>query len=142
MQHRHFARSIAFFLVVLAVVPATAAVSVEDLLDEMADLGRLAALPDPAYTTRQFSSYDRASTTHSDQVGWFANADCGQYLRVEERAGRKERVMMDAAGPGAIVRIWSANPAGTLRIYLDGSEQPVIESLMSELLGGKFPGLP
>jgi len=50
--------------------------------------------------------------------------------------------MMDAAGPGAIVRIWSANPAGTLRIYLDGAEQPVIESPMSEVLGGKLPGWP
>ncbi len=49
--------------------------------------------------------------------------------------------MMDAAGPGAIVRIWSANPAGTIRIYLDGAAQPVIEAPMSTLLGGKFPGL-
>jgi len=38
--------------------------------------------------------------------------------------GRKEHVMMDIAGPGAIVRIWSANPAGTLRIYLDGAATP------------------
>ena len=50
--------------------------------------------------------------------------------------------MMDAAGPGAIVRIWSANPAGTLRIYLDGAEQPALEAPMTDLLGGKFAGLP
>ncbi len=50
--------------------------------------------------------------------------------------------MMDTAGPGAIVRIWSANPAGTLRIYLDGAAQPVLQAPMSDLLGGKFPGLP
>jgi hypothetical protein len=40
------------------------------------------------------------------------------------------------------VRIWSANPAGTLRIYLDGADRPVIESPMAEILGGKYPGLP
>ena len=43
--------------------------------------------------------------------------------------------MMDAAGPGAIVRIWSANPAGTLRIYLDDAKKPTVETTMSDLLG-------
>jgi len=50
--------------------------------------------------------------------------------------------MMDADGPGAVVRIWSANPEGTLRIYLDGGASPVIEAPMADLLGGKVPGLP
>ncbi|MCX6905518.1 MAG: hypothetical protein NTW03_18980, partial [Verrucomicrobia bacterium] len=110
------------------------------LIEEMTDLAAVAEFPSPAYTCKQFSSYDRASKSPSEN--WFANNDCGNYLRVEDRAGRKEHVMMDAAGPGAIVRIWSANPAGTLRIYVDGAEQPVVEAPMSELLGGKFPGLP
>jgi hypothetical protein len=100
----------------------------------------MAEFPHPPYTCKQFSSYDRKSK--SPQEDWFANADAGHFLRVEERAGRKEQVMMDATGPGAIVRIWSANPAGTLRFYLDGSDQPTLEAPMSELLGGKFPGLP
>ena len=50
--------------------------------------------------------------------------------------------MMDVDGPGAIVRIWSANPAGVLRLYLDGAERPALEAPMTDLLGGKFPGLP
>lgn len=116
------------------------AVSVASLLDEMTDLEGLARFPHPAYTCRQFSSYDRKARSPSED--WFANDDCGHYLREEQRAGRTEYVMMDAPGPGAIVRIWSANPAGTLRIYIDDSEKPVIESPMSDILGGKFPGLP
>jgi hypothetical protein len=106
----------------------------------MTNLAGMAEFPIPAYTCRQFSSYDRASK--SPEQDWFANNDRGQYLRVEERAGRKEFVMMDAAGPGALVRIWSANPAGTLRVYLDGAEQPVIEALMTDVLGGSYPGMP
>src|SRR5690606_21437301 len=39
-------------------------------------------------------------------------------------------------GPGAVVRIWSANPAGTLRVYVDGAEEPLIEEEMAALLGG------
>lgn len=110
------------------------------LLTEMTDLAALAQFPSPAYSCKQFSSYDRAAKSPTEN--WFANGDCGQYLRVEERAGRKEFVMMDAEGPGAIVRIWSANPAGVLRIYLDGNDAPAIEAKMSDLLGGKYPGLP
>lgn len=110
------------------------------LLDEMTDLRRLTKLPKPAYTTKQFSSYDRASKSPTEN--WFANQDWGQFLRVEERAGRQEHVMMDAEGPGAMVRIWSANPDGVLRIYLDGADKPAIEAPMKELLGGRTAGIP
>ena len=50
--------------------------------------------------------------------------------------------MMDAAGPGAVVRIWSANPKGTLRVYLDGAAEPVLEEKMTDLLDGKVEGIP
>ena len=120
---------------------ATPTISSASLLDDMTNLAGLAEFPNPAYTCRQFSSYDRRSKSPTEE-NWFANNDCGQYLRVEDREGRKEYVMMDATGPGAIVRIWSANPAGTLRIYLDGAAEPVLQAPMSDLLGGKFPGLP
>jgi hypothetical protein len=121
-------------------VAAAPAITTASLLDDMTNLAAMAEFPSPAYTCKQFSSYDRKSKSPTED--WFANDDCGQYLRVEERAGRQEHVMMDAAGPGAIVRIWSANPAGTLRIYLDGAEQPALQGPMAELLGGQYPGLP
>lgn len=117
-------------------------ITVESLLRELNDLDNLAEFPEPPFTCRQFSSYDRASKSPEDAKGWFANADAGQFLRVDERDGRKEHVMMDADGPGAIVRIWSANPKGTLRIYLDEGETPTIEAPMSAWLGGTFAGVP
>ncbi len=140
MRHRTFKGVIVVGLFAGLFSPAVAAVTTESLLAEMVDLRRLTKLPDPAYTTKQFSSYDRGSKSPSQ--GWFANGDCGKYLRIEERAGRKEHVMMDAAGPGAIVRIWSANPKGTLRIYIDDVQKPVIEAEMAKLLGGEVAGLP
>jgi hypothetical protein len=115
-------------------------ISTASLLDEAVNLAGMAEFPSPAYTCKQFSSYDRAAKSPTEN--WFANNDCGNYLRVEDQAGRKEHVMMDADGPGAIVRIWSANPAGTLRIYLDGADQPALEAPMTDLLGGKYAGLP
>ncbi len=119
---------------------AESAITTATLIDDMTNLAKVAQFPSPAYTCKQFSSYDRAAKSPTEN--WFANGDCGQYLRVEDRGGRKEYVMMDTAGPGAIVRIWSANPAGVLRIYIDGNEKPVIEAPMADVLGGKFPGWP
>jgi hypothetical protein len=122
--------------------PAMAAITTESLLSEMTDLKRLATLPEPPYITKQFSSWDRASKSHSDFQGWFANGDAGQYLRVEDKDGRKEFVMMDIDGPGAIVRIWSANPEGTLRVYVDNADKPAVEADMKKFTGGDVPGFP
>lgn len=119
-----------------------AELSVESLLNDLNDLDRLTRLPEPAYVTRQFSSYNRASKTPADREGWFANMDRGHFLRSEQNGSRQEYVMMDVAGPGAIVRIWSASDRGTLRFYLDGSETPVFEAPMNQLLGGKYPDIP
>ena len=115
-----------------------AGITYESLLREMVDRDALARWPAPAYTCKQFSSYDRRSK--SPQENWFANADAGQFLREEQNAGRTEWVLMDTEGPGAIVRFWSANPdgAGTVRIYLDGSETPAIETSLADLLGGNW----
>lgn len=131
-------------LSVLASASASAAappVSLGSLLGEMVDREAIARLPNPWYTCAQASSYDRRSVSPEDAEGWFANHDASQFIRVEERDGRREYVMMDAEGPGAIVRIWSANPKGTVRIYLDGQATPALEAPMDALLGGAWsPG--
>lgn len=116
---------------------AAADVSIRSLLLEMSDLDRLTRVPNPQYKTAQASSYDRASKSPTEN--WFANADFGQFLAVERRPGRNEYVMADLRGPGAVVRIWSANPAGNIRFYVDGQELPELVIPFAELLGGKHP---
>ena len=129
-------------------------VSLESLLSDMVDRDRLARLPNPAYVCRQFSSYDR-DTVAPGKPGWFANWDRSQFIRVEENAGRREYVLMDAEGPGAVVRFWGTwhGPRkdgrlkpftnGTLRIYLDHQAQPVIADPIADLIsGGKLVGPP
>ncbi|MBX7135575.1 MAG: DUF2961 domain-containing protein [Fimbriimonadaceae bacterium] len=127
-----------FGLVALACAiasPVVAQVSVETLLPQMVDLGRLARRPSPHFLTAQASSYDRASK--NPQTDWFANADWGKYIGVEQREGRREYVMADLRGPGAVVRIWSANPVGTLRFYFDGESTPRFFAKTADLLTGK-----
>ena len=75
----------------------------------MTDFEAVARWPKPEYTCRQASSYDRRSKTPGDPAGWFANTDnmdgLGADLRWETIAGRRECVMLDVDGPGAIARL-------------------------------------
>lgn len=100
-------------------------VTLESLLDEMVSVEEQARMPDPYYTSHQESSYDRASVS-ADRPGWFANNDGFGVMRVDTVGGRIEKVMLDAAGPGAITRIWitTIDKRGTWRFYFDGSDTP------------------
>jgi len=125
-------------------------VTLETLLEEMVDRSVVARLPEPGYTCRQFSSYDRNSTEPGSPT-WWANWDRSYFVRVEERGGKKEYVMADAEGPGAVVRIWATwhGPGGgpfsngTLRVYLDGKAEPAIEGPAEEIISkGMLVGAP
>lgn len=120
--------------------PKPPVVSEATLLNEMTDRDALARLPYPAYTTRQFSSYDRQAIS-PDQPGWFGNNDWSMFVRTENNGDRTEHVLMDADGPGAIVRFWMTFAGkdcgrGTLRIYIDHAAQPVLEATAFEILSG------
>lgn len=138
---------IAFFCCfVIGGVRAAPTVTLLSLLEEMVDRERLAKFPEPAYTCRQFSSYDRGSVS-PDKPGWFANDDRTHFLRTETGRGRREFVLFDAAGPGAVVRFWvtvaKSDGSGILRVYLDGSDKPAIEGPVLEVLsGGQLCGRP
>lgn len=120
---------------ILAAPPIT----FDSLLKEMTDRDAVARWPQPAYTCREASSYDRRSKTPTAPDGWFANDDWSQFIRSEEHQGRREWVMMDATGPGAVVRFWTAGKlaTGTVRFYLDGAAEPSIAAELQDLLCGR-----
>ncbi len=123
--------------------PAPGEISVLTLLHEMADLDHLARLPKARFAAGQAASTDRRSRQPTDPNGWFANDDFvtdteANLVRVEAAPdGGKRYVLLDVAGPGAVVRIWSANPTGTLRISIDGDARPALEAPMAALLSGE-----
>ncbi len=114
-------------------------VTLKTLLDEMIDAASVAKWPDPAYTTKQASSYDRRSVSPG-QPGWFANGDFNQFIRQEQKDDHTEYVMMDAFGPGAVVRFWLTTVVkpGTLRFYFDGESKASVEIPAYDLLKGSF----
>ncbi|MGA2498768.1 MAG: glycoside hydrolase family 172 protein [Tepidisphaeraceae bacterium] len=113
-------------------------VTLDSLLNDMIDRDAVARWPEPAFTVKQASSYDRASKTPDDPKTWYANNDSSQFYGHEDRDGRREWIMLDADGPGAIVRFWNTSEhlGGTLRFYFDGQEKPAIEGKTGDLLIG------
>lgn len=105
--------------------------SYQAVLKQLSDLDRLMEY-EPGVFAGQCSSYSR-----DEYVAWATNADSGHYLRVEETG---EGVLMDQDGPGCIVRIWSANPTGRIRVCLDGAENPTFEwDFASLFTGDQYP---
>jgi len=113
-------------------------ITMESLLSEMVDRDAVARFPQPDFRLRQQSSYDRLSKTPDDPDGWFANKDhTKNFVRIETNDRRREWVLMEHDGPGALVRSWMPDkriPSGgktpvntTVRIYLDGADKPAIE---------------
>ncbi|MGB8358091.1 MAG: DUF2961 domain-containing protein, partial [Bacteroidales bacterium] len=115
-------------------------ITFRSLLKEMADRETITHFPDPSYKLIQQSSYDRRSI-HPDSSGWFANDDYTQFIREEENEGRREFVMFEADGPGAVVRWWmtfgNADAMEShIRVYIDGDPAPVLEGRAPDLVGG------
>ncbi len=103
----------------------------------MTNFDAVTRFPSPSYTLKQASSYDRRSIA-ADMPGWFANDDHDQFIREEKKDGHSEFVMMDADGPGAIVRFWLTTVVkpGMLRFYFDNEAKASIEIPGFDLLRG------
>lgn len=135
-------KRLSFFIISLLVLGACtrSPITLESLLHEMTDRESLAKFPNPAFTLRQFSSYDRATTGVRDST-WFANWDRSMFIRTEENNGRQEYVLFDAEGPGAVVRFWMTfagenSGRGIMRIYFDGQPEAAVESSAFDIISG------
>ncbi|MEP3836192.1 MAG: glycoside hydrolase family 172 protein [Algibacter sp.] len=126
-------------------------INISSLLNEMVDRDAISRFPENNFRLKQESSYNRASKTPNDTVGWFINQDFNRkekeedvnFIRVEDINGQKEWVMMDHQGPGAIVRTWmpflnakKPNTTSIIKIYLDGAKEPTLQGNMLGLLNG------
>jgi hypothetical protein len=114
-------------------------IDVPSLLEEMVDFENLARIPQPFYRQASASSYSRESRRGGD--AWFDNRDVGQYIRTETNGGRTEDVLADLKGPGAVTRLWSANPTldRTVRFYFNGEKEPRLEVPLRALFDASVP---
>jgi hypothetical protein len=117
-------------------------VSLKSLLIEMTDRNKITLVPSPWYNLKQFSSYDR-KTVMPGNKDWFANDDYTQFLSVDSSRKRKEYVMFDTDGPGAVVRWWmtfsgEGSYDGIIRVYIDNEDIPILEENALILLSGQL----
>ena len=99
-------------------------IGTDTLLRSETDLSTLPLLRN--WTSNLQSSYDRSG----------GNGDMGNYLALNGNTA----TIADMDGPGAVVRLWSAGSTSHIKIYLDGSSTPVIDSAFGGILDGS--GLP
>lgn len=121
-------------------------VTMGSLLREMVDREAIARYPEQQpYRTLQASSYNRESVS-ADQPGWFADSDGVYCIRTEQnKNGQTEWVLMEDSGPGAITKIWavcfyyglSDTTGANIKIYLDGSDEPVINTNFFDFVRGR-----
>jgi hypothetical protein len=143
MIHSKFLIPALLFLIAIAILPSckkNRIISLKSLLIEMTDRNSLTLFPSPYYTLRQFSSYDRKSDSAGGK-NWYANDDYTQFITTDSTKGRKEYVLFDSDGPGAIVRWWmtfagEGGDKGIIRVYFDKNETPVIEDSVMKVLSG------
>ena len=115
----------------LTIFPKTlrAAITIRSLLGEMVDYDSVARWPQPEFTVRQASSYDRARIA-PDKPGWFSNNDSSNFIRKEMHGEHEEYVLLDTDGPGAIVRFFltsSGSRKAKIHVYLDDAEVPSLD---------------
>jgi hypothetical protein len=119
-------------------------ITTRSLLGETFDLSRLAERGRDRFATFSSTSYDRQSvaqqsTSNDGWSGWYANHDWGNFSGTESHSdGHVEYIMLNVAGPGAVVRMWTATPYGKIRVYLDDMQNPVLVGDVAALLGGSI----
>ncbi len=121
----------------------TVSVSMEltypDLVDRLTDLERLSLLPPSGETTKQWSSWNRISR-YDEATGKYSTWG-GRYPDLAHAIRREGewQVLAEMDGPGCIWRIWSARPQrGRIQIFLDGADEPVIDTPFEDLFNGTF----
>ncbi|MFC1640255.1 glycoside hydrolase family 172 protein [Gemmatimonadota bacterium] len=142
------------FLIVVPLLASACGVSdrvtTGTLYEEMVDMVGLAEFPEPAYETVQFSSYDRRSNLPGG-AEWFANSDgfggepIPGFEAVLQEPGEDSvgvYLIADVAGPGALVRLWTASIDGTVQLWLDGSGEPLFSGSANDFFRRPLDSFP
>ena len=103
--------------------PVPAPVGVDTLLRRETDLSQLPNLRD--WDSNLQSSYDRSG----------GNGDAQNFPAMTGTTA----TLADLVGPGAVVRLWSANPNGQIKIYIDDAPVPVVDVPFAKLFDGSQP---
>lgn len=115
-------------------------VSWASLLAEATDLRTLATPLAATATSRMFSSCLDSNKVMlanlAPQV--LGDMDHGFFKEVVDDKDGVRATLAEFDGPGAVTWVWSANPVGTLGLFIDGQEAPALKMPFKDFLGGRF----
>jgi hypothetical protein len=141
-----------FFLIVLLVtagckrndVESTTSVpsgiSCLSLLAEASDLSTLAQSVNPAIKAKMFSS---AADPNKVMLANLApevigDIDYGFFTKIDTNKDGVNATLAEFNGPGVVTWVWSANPVGILKLYIDGQDQPALSMPFVNFIEGRF----
>ena len=64
--------------------------------------------------------------------------DHGFFKEVVEDSNGVRATLSEFDGPGAVTWVWSANPVGTVGLFIDGQATPALKMPFADFLGGRF----
>lgn len=128
-------------LLLVAAAQAAPPIDLPRLLTEMTDRSALARYPDPPYRAHLVSSGRVPYSVDPEE----AVLDVVRFRATACALHEGERALLDTDGPGVITRIWSRDPSGSVRVYVDDaalaptldSSRPVLDVDMRAFLDGR-----
>jgi len=110
------------------------------LLSDAAELKTLAHPVEAGTTSKMFSS---CSDTGKVMLANLApkvtgDLDHGFFTEVVDAPNGVLATLAEFDGPGVVTWVWSANPTGTLLLFIDKQEEPVLKMPFADFLAGKF----
>lgn len=110
------------------------------LLSDAAELQTLARPVEAGTTSKMFSS---CSDTGKVMLANLApkvtgDLDHGFFTEVVDSPNGVRATLAEFDGPGVVTWVWSANPTGTLLLFIDKQEEPVLKMPFADVLAGKF----
>ena len=118
-------------------------VSWASMLTDAEDLRTLATPVEATASSRMFASCCDTGKVMLANLAprILGDMDHGFFTEVVDDKDGVRATLAEFDGPGAVTWVWSANPVGTLGLYIDGRESPALRMSFADFLGGRFlPG--
>jgi len=115
-------------------------VSWYSLLSDATELQALARPVEPGTASRMFSSCSDTGKVMLAHLAPRATGDLdhGFFAEIKDTPKGVIATIGEFNGPGVVTWVWSANPIGTLLIYIDNQKKPALQMPFADFLAGNF----
>ncbi|MDF1661117.1 MAG: DUF2961 domain-containing protein [Planctomycetota bacterium] len=117
---------------------AREAVDFDSLLSSMTRLESLTRLPSPTYQAGRKTSYNAAEWPKREQNPLRHIDDFAHFVSKRQGGNVIEYILFDREGVGALSRLWLSDVFGTICVYIDDLDEPLLVSNLASLGKGEL----